>query len=110
MEKDAITQKCARCGKQRRVLEMVMDASGKGMACRACVGLNPGAAKSAPKSAPVAEAREGYTCADCNYKFKSAKSPGIVVCGYCGSARVVSSRQSSADSILHQAGASRYEL
>lgn len=101
--------KCLRCSKQHKVLDMVMDVSGRGMVCRQCAGLapKPGAKLVRAENAPME--RERYTCAECNFKFSSSKGKQAT-CGYCGSPRVVPERQNSAGNILKEASMKRYEI
>jgi DNA-directed RNA polymerase subunit RPC12/RpoP len=126
MDQKTMTIKCFRCGKQHLLLEMVMDSSGKGMVCRPCAGLPP---RGTPGAKPVAAAstppsvRERferpkspksssgkYACLNCRYRFSSSKSFDQIACPYCGSKRISSPEESSADAILRDAGKRDYDF
>jgi len=116
MDQQTITLKCFRCGKPGRVLEMVMDASGKGMVCRPCAGLKP-------DGRPTSAAREMFTkpkspnasrgkfaCMNCKFRFSSSKPLDQVSCPYCGSRRINTPEQASADALLREAGGREYDF
>lgn len=111
--------KCVRCNKQHLLMEMVMDASGKGMACRPCAGLQPVGQKAAPKpsireqfSRPkTAKASSGkYACLNCKYRFSSSKPLAEIGCPYCGSRRISTPQQNSADALLRDASGREYDF
>ncbi len=140
MDQKTMTIKCVRCGKQYLLLEMVMDSSGKGMACRPCAGLAPLGQKApklnvhSPATARAMEARaEGrtttssireqfakpkspkssagkYACLNCRYRFTSSKGPDMLSCPYCGSKRISSPEENSADAILRDSGKRDYDF
>lgn len=100
MDQKNITLKCFRCGGQHPVLSMVVDASGKGMACRPCAGLAPRGDGRRPRFSRTPEPRRSYQCKDCQYKFNSSKPVGDVICGYCSSENVVLRKEVSASALL----------
>jgi DNA-directed RNA polymerase subunit RPC12/RpoP len=97
-------------------MEMVMDASGKGMVCRACAGLAPKEQKPStirqqfarPKTAQKSSGQ--YACGNCKYRFSSSKPASEVSCPYCGSRRLSTAAQNSADALLKQAGSKEYDF
>ena len=122
--------KCLRCNTQHLLLEMVMDSSGKGMTCRQCAGLPPKrevatAKKSvAPESnAQPSSIREKFArpkspqkssgkfaCLNCRYRFSSSQGPDMISCPYCGSKRISTPEENSADAILRDAGNRDYDF
>ena len=98
---------------------MVMDASGKGMVCRPCAGLAPKRAESSthmtareqfakPKSPALSKGR--YACSNCRFRFSSAKPVDHVSCPYCGSRRISTPEENSADALLKAAGSRDYDF
>lgn len=124
MDQKTMMIKCVRCGKQHLLLEMVMDSSGRGMACRPCAGLPPRGEKAAPPAPkPASTIREQfarpksprassgkYACTNCKYRFTSSKAFDQIICPYCGSKRISSPEESSADAILRDAGRRDYDF
>lgn len=122
MDQQTMTLKCFRCQTQHRVLDMVMDASGKGMVCRPCAGLPPKGAKvAAPTPKPSireqfakpknpSASRGKYSCLNCRFRFPSSKSPDQLTCPYCGSRRISTPEQNSADALIQQAGSREYDF
>jgi DNA-directed RNA polymerase subunit RPC12/RpoP len=120
MDQQTMTIKCFRCGKQHRMLEMVMDASGKGMVCRQCAGLEP-KTKTAPiprstireqfaRPANPASSRGKFACMTCKFRFSSSKALDQIICPYCGSRRISTPEENSADSLLRDAGKREYDF
>ncbi len=126
--------KCLRCNTQHLLLEMVMDSSGKGMVCRQCAGLPPkrevataqksygkeslaGSSKgpstirdqfAKPKSPQKSSGK--FACLNCRYRFSSSQGPDMISCPYCGSKRISSPEENSADAILRDAGKRDYDF
>jgi DNA-directed RNA polymerase subunit RPC12/RpoP len=107
-----MTLKCFRCGKNARMLDMVMDASGKAMVCRSCAGLQPKSAArerfEKPKTA--AASRGKFACLNCKFRFASSKSETELMCPYCGSRRISRPEENSADALLRDAGSREYDF
>ncbi len=119
MDQQTMTMQCARCKKTNRMLDMVVDASKRGMVCRTCAGLPP---KSSPRAMPATErtianvtkpstvgptgrsrdtpGRNKYACTACNYRFGSSKDKTNLHCPYCGSASVENDLKSSAQALI----------
>jgi DNA-directed RNA polymerase subunit RPC12/RpoP len=124
MDQKTMMIKCFRCGKQHLLLEMVMDVSSKGMVCRPCAGLppvgSPRAAPSTPKPSTIREqfarpknprsSAGKYSCTNCKYRFSSNKPLDQISCPYCGSKRISTPEESSADAILRDAGRRDYDF
>lgn len=122
MDQKTMTIKCIRCGKQYLLMEMVMDASGKGMACRSCAGLPPKGQVKAPEvrrsqaremfSKPTSPKSSSgkYACSNCKYRFSSSKPLSEISCPYCGSRRVSTPAENSADALLQSAGSREYDF
>ena len=116
MDQKTMTIKCIRCQKQYLLMEMVMDASGKGMACRACAGLAPKEQKSStireqfarPKTPQKSSGK--YACSNCKYRFSSSKPASEVSCPYCGSRRLSTAAENSADALLRDASGKEYDF
>jgi DNA-directed RNA polymerase subunit RPC12/RpoP len=126
MDQKTMTIKCFRCGKQHLLLDMVMDASGRGMVCRPCGGLPPKREPGAPR--PVTPEQKSsireqfarpksprtssgkYSCNNCKYRFTSNKPFEQISCPYCGSKRISTPEESSADAILRDAGQRDYDF
>ncbi|MBR9700658.1 hypothetical protein GOV11_02230 [Candidatus Woesearchaeota archaeon] len=109
MEQEEITGKCIRCYKLVPILEMVVDASGKGMTCRPCAGLSPEEKKEpvpTKKKEPGKQLR--YTCGDCKFAFSSVRQANDVTCGYCGSRNILTERESSAQAMLDDVAKRRF--
>ena len=114
-----MTIKCFRCSKQHLMMEMVMDASGKGMVCRPCAGLKPKEPAQATKpsvrqqferpKSPQAS-RGKYGCENCKFRFSSSKSMDQVSCPYCGSRRISAPEEHSADALLRDSGGRDYDF
>jgi DNA-directed RNA polymerase subunit RPC12/RpoP len=111
--------KCFRCGHEQRVLEMVMDPSRKGMICRPCAGLAPKPGMTAapkgvreqfarPKNPKTSSGK--FACLNCKYRFGSSKTLDQVACPYCGSKRISTPAENSADALLKQAGGREYDF
>jgi DNA-directed RNA polymerase subunit RPC12/RpoP len=98
------------------MMQMVMDASGKGMVCRPCAGLAPKEQKTStirqqfarPKSAKESSGK--YACANCKYRFSSSKPGSTISCPYCGSRRLSTAAQNSADALLRDASGKEYDF
>lgn len=118
MDQKTMTLKCIRCGGQQRMIDMVMDASGRGMACRPCAGLAPkkvdtpfGRAEPRQATRKVQDgARQRYTCTDCKYRFMSSKPLTGLVCPYCGGRRIATAKETSANALLSASLDRRYEF
>jgi len=124
MDQKTMMIKCFRCGKQHLLLEMVMDVSGRGMVCRPCAGLPPRGQKPASSTpAPSSTIRDQfarpknprsssgkYSCTNCKYRFTSNKALDQIMCPYCGSKRISTPEESSADAILRDSGRRDYDF
>jgi DNA-directed RNA polymerase subunit RPC12/RpoP len=121
MDQKTMTLKCFRCQKQFLLLEMVMDASGKGMSCRACAGLPPKGEKAKPAAASRARqmfskpsspknSNGKYACMNCRFRFSSSKPIDQIICPYCGSRRISTPSQNSADALLRDASGREYDF
>jgi len=121
MDQKTMTLKCFRCGKQHPLLEMVMDISGKGMVCRQCAGLKP--KDTPPQATPKPSIREQfarpktphksdgkYACNNCKFRFSSNKPLDQVSCPYCGSRRISTPAENSADALLRAAGSREFDF
>jgi DNA-directed RNA polymerase subunit RPC12/RpoP len=127
MDQKTMMIKCFRCGKEHLLLQMVMDASGKGMVCRPCAGLAPKEGAKAQPSIPATpsrpsireqfarpknprESRGKYACDNCKFRFPSSKPMDQIACPYCGSRRISTPEQNSADALLRDAGGKEYDF
>ena len=119
MDQKTMTIKCFRCQRQHLLLEMVMDASGKGMVCRPCAGLPPKDGKASAKptireqfARPKTPSRSNgkYACTNCKYRFSSSNPLDTLACPYCGSRRVSSPDQNSADALIKSAGSREFDF
>gem|GEM_PF-5889774 len=122
--------KCIRCCKSGLLLEMVMDASGRGMSCRTCAGLPPKREVATAKKSPIAptttatpsraremftrpkspqSSRGKYACGNCKYRFSTGKSADQAACPYCGRRRIQTMDEVSADALLRDATRKEFE-
>jgi DNA-directed RNA polymerase subunit RPC12/RpoP len=121
MDQKTMTLKCFRCGRQQLVLDMVMDASGKGMVCRPCAGLKPKGGTEEPQT--ISSIREQFArpktakqssgkfaCTNCKFRFSSSKAFDQISCPYCGSRRVAKPEEVSADALIRDASRTDYDF
>jgi DNA-directed RNA polymerase subunit RPC12/RpoP len=119
MDQKTMTIKCFRCQKQFLLLDMVMDASGKGMDCRPCAGLKP-KESGAPVKSTIREqfakpknprsSNGKFACENCKFRFSSSKPMDQLSCPYCGSRRISTPEAHSADALLRDSSTREYDF